>query len=188
MDEGPVDNRTDAVAGTGPTAVRWLDAPERRAWLSLVGVQMLLMPALEADLQEHGAVSAFEYQVLAMLSENGDPLPMSELAARTNSSLSRLSHAARKLENQGWIVRTSSRQDARVTLAQMTQAGMEEIERLAPLHVASVRRRLLDVLDAQDLEAMSRIGGKVISHLKPDHWIFRDPSIAAECAARDRSV
>lgn len=181
MDEGPVHDLTDQVAGTGAPEVRWLDPVERRAWLSLVGIQMLLMPALEADLQEHGAISTFEYQVLAMLSENGEPLTMSELAARTNSSLSRLSHSARKLEARGFIERRTSPQDARVTLAQMTQAGMDEIDRLAPRHVESVRRRLLDVLDAEDLEAMSRVGGKIIRHLKPDHWIFRDPAIADTC-------
>ncbi|WP_277245046.1 MarR family winged helix-turn-helix transcriptional regulator [Micrococcus terreus] len=184
MDEGPVDDLTDQAAGTDAPEVRWLDPVERRAWLSMVATHMQLMPALEADLQEHGAVSIFEYQVLAVLSEHGDPLPMSELASRTNSSLSRLSHAARKLEKRGWIQRSTSPVDARVTLAQMTEVGMQEVMRLAPVHVRSVRRRLLDVLDARDLEDIGRIGGKLIGHLKPDHWVFRDPALTEVCPQR----
>ena len=171
----------DGATVAGDSQVKWLDASERRAWLCLVGTQMQLMPALETDLQEHGAVSIFEYQVLAMLSEVEGPLAMSELAGRTNSSLSRLSHAARKLEARGWLQRSTSAQDARVTLAELTDLGLAEVVRLAPMHVASVRRRLLDVLDERDLADMSRIGAKVIGHLKPDHWIFRDPAIVEAC-------
>ena len=54
-------------------------------------------------------------------------------------SLSRLSHVARKLEARGWIHRRPSTEDARVTLAEMTDLGMEEVVRIAPRHVASVR-------------------------------------------------
>lgn len=164
--------------------VRWLTPTERRAWLSIVATQMQLMPALEADLQRVGPVSFFEYQVLAMLSENDGPLPMSELAARTNASLSRLSHVARKLEARGWIRRRPSTDDARVTLAEMTSQGMDEVRRIAPDHVASVRACLLDVLDDEDLEAIGRIGAKILGHLDPGHWIFRDPALAGEGAAR----
>lgn len=157
--------------------VRWLSPRERRAWLTLVATHMQLMPTLEADLHLQGAVSFFEYQVLAMLSESDEPLPMSELAARTNSSLSRLSHVARKLEGRGLMARTPSSEDARVTMASITDEGMDEIVRLAPHHVDSVRSRLLDTLDEQDLADIARIGTKILVHLDPDHWVFRDPAL-----------
>jgi DNA-binding MarR family transcriptional regulator len=166
---------------TGLEGVRWLSVQERRAWLTLVATQMQLMPTLESDLQREGSVSLFEYQVLAMLSENDDPLPMSELAARTNASLSRLSHVARKLESRGLIRRSPSSEDARVTMAQVTDEGMAEIRRLAPHHVASVRARFLDSLDDRDLADLGRVGAKILAHLDPDHWVFRDPALAEEC-------
>jgi DNA-binding MarR family transcriptional regulator len=172
---------TDNVESGGVgDEVRWLTPKERRAWLSIVATHMQLMPALEADLQRGGPVSFFEYQVLAMLSENHGPLPMSELAARTNASLSRLSHVARKLEARNWIRRRPSTEDARVTLAEMTDQGMEEVIRIAPLHVASVRACLLDVLDDEDLEDIGRIGAKILGHLDPGHWVFRDPVLVGE--------
>ncbi|MFC7403376.1 MarR family winged helix-turn-helix transcriptional regulator [Citricoccus sp. GCM10030269] len=173
----PVPESAEATGGEA----RWLSIRERRAWLSLVATYMQLMPTLESDLQRDGPVSFFEYQVLAMLSEEDGPLPMSELAARTNSSLSRLSHVARKLESRGWIRRSPSREDARVTMAGMTPEGMSELQRLAPHHVESVRRWFLDSLDDRDLADLARIGAKIITHLDPDHWIFRDPALAGEC-------
>lgn len=178
MDGG--DDTENAEVGGGGDEVRWLTPQERRAWLSIVATHMQLMPALEADLQRAGPVSFFEYQCLAMLSENDGPLPMSELAARTNASLSRLSHVARKLETRGWIRRRPSTEDARVTLAEMTERGMDEVVRIAPHHVASVRACLLDVLDDEDLEDIGRIGAKILGHLEPGHWIFRDPVLTAE--------
>lgn len=162
--------------GAAPEA-RWLTPQERRAWLTLVATHMQLMPTLEADLQLHGTVSFFEYQVLAMLSENEQPLPMSELAARTNASLSRLSHVARKLEGRSLMARSPSSEDARVTMASITEEGMAEIVRLAPHHVDSVRARLLDSLDEDDLTDLARVGAKILAHLDPDHWVFRDPSL-----------
>lgn len=177
--DGGVDS-DEARAGAPGDEVRWLSPKERRAWLSVVATHMQLMPALEADLHRAGPVSFFEYQVLAMLSENNGPLPMSELAARTNASLSRLSHVARKLEARGWIQRRPSTEDARVTLAEMTERGMDEVVRIAPHHVASVRACLLDVLDDEDLEDIGRIGAKILGHLDPGHWVFRDPVLAGE--------
>lgn len=172
--------RADRAADGNGDGVRWLTPEERRAWLSIVATHMQLMPALEADLQRAGPVSFFEYQVLAMLSENGGPLTMSELAARTNSSLSRLSHVARKLEDRGWICRRASTDDARVTMAEMTERGMGELVRIAPRHVESVRSSLLDVLDERDLADIGRIGAKILGHLNPGHWVFRDPVLAGE--------
>lgn len=178
---GQATGHDDDRAASDPT--RWLSISERRAWLTLMATHMQLMPTLEADLHEHSPVGLFEYQVLAMLSESGEPLPMGELAARTNSSLSRLSHVARKLEARGWIRRRTAEHDARVTLAEMTEVGMEGVRSLAPHHVESVRRRLLDVLDDEDLRQIGHIGSKILRGLTPDHWVFRDPALADDGAA-----
>ena len=75
------------------TEPRWLNADERRAWLALVSINTLMPAALDTKLHTAGKLSLFDYTVLAMLSEaEGRFLPMSELAARSSASLSRLSH------------------------------------------------------------------------------------------------
>ncbi|WP_125615690.1 MarR family winged helix-turn-helix transcriptional regulator [Specibacter cremeus] len=156
---------------------RWLSADERAAWLALLSTTTLLPGALDAPLQKAAKLSLFDYNVLAMLSEAGNrTLPMSELAARTSASLSRLSHVAKKLEARGLVSRDTHASDARVTAASVTDAGMALIEELAPLHVASVRSLVFDQLDARDVADLARIGRKLMRGMDAGHWILRDPA------------
>src|SRR5688500_12599021 len=91
---------------------RWLDADERAAWLSLAGVMTLLPSALDAQLQRDAGLSHFEYMVLAVLSEQPTrTMRMSDLASFANGSLSRLSHVARRLEEQGFLTRQACPED-----------------------------------------------------------------------------
>ena len=84
---------------------RWLDEDELQAWLKLAGVMLKLSPALDSQLQRDSDLTHFDYLCLAMLSETeGRTLPMSELAARTNASLSRLSHVVSKLAKPRKII------------------------------------------------------------------------------------
>ena len=154
---------------------RWLNADERRAWLALMSVNTLLPAALDSQLHSAGKLSLFDYHVLAMLSETESRfLPMSELAARTSASLSRLSHVVTKLQNRGWVERRPHPGDARVTTAHLTDAGMDTIVGLAPGHVESVRSLFLDALSEEDVADLARIGEKIVSRLDDDHWILRE--------------
>ncbi|GGJ41430.1 MarR family winged helix-turn-helix transcriptional regulator [Paenarthrobacter histidinolovorans] len=157
------------------TQPRWLNADERRAWLALLSINTLLPSALDTQLQAAGKLSLFDYNVLAMLSETeGRYLPMSELAARTSASLSRLSHVVTKLQKRGWVERQAHPGDARVTVAHLTDAGMSTIVSLAPGHVESVRTLMLDSLSPDDVADLARIGEKIVARLDNNHWILRD--------------
>ncbi|ABM10067.1 MULTISPECIES: MarR family transcriptional regulator [Micrococcaceae] len=157
------------------TQPRWLNADERRAWLALLSINTLLPSALDTQLQSAGKLSLFDYNVLAMLSETeGRYLPMSELAARTSASLSRLSHVVTKLQKRGWVERQAHPGDARVTVAHLTDAGMSTIVSLAPGHVESVRTLMLDSLSPEDVADLARIGEKIVARLDNNHWILRD--------------
>lgn len=152
---------------------RWLSAEERQAWLALYAVSALLPATLDADLFRRARITLFDYHVLAMVSESeGRSLPMSELAARSNASLSRLSHVVKKLEQRGWMSRTPSPQDARVTTAAITDEGMAELQRLAPEHVESVRGVVFDALTPGDVADLERIGKKILGRLDPDNGIL----------------
>ncbi|MFJ4210983.1 MarR family winged helix-turn-helix transcriptional regulator [Paenarthrobacter sp. NPDC089675] len=157
------------------TEPRWLNADERRAWLALLSINTLLPAALDTQLQSVGKLSLFDYNVLAMLSETeGRYLPMSELAARTSASLSRLSHVVTKLQKRGWVERQAHPRDARVTVAHLTDAGMSTIVSLAPGHVESVRALMMDSLTPEDVADLARIGEKIVARLDNNHWILRD--------------
>ncbi|MDQ0636347.1 DNA-binding MarR family transcriptional regulator [Arthrobacter pascens] len=157
------------------TEPRWLNADERRAWLALLSINTMLPAALDTQLHTAGKVSLFDYNVMAMLSETeGRFLPMSELAARTSSSLSRLSHVVTKLEKRGWVERRPHPGDARVTTAHLSDAGMATLVSLAPGHVEAVRTKFLDALTARDVSDLARIGEKIVARLDDDHWILRE--------------
>lgn len=153
---------------------RWLSADERAAWLALLSTTTLLPGALEGPLQQAAKLSLFEYNVLAMLSEaEAATLPMSELAARTSASLSRLSHVVRKLQGRRYVERSVHVEDARVTVVTITGAGLELIQELAPMHVESVRAIIFDQLDATDVADLARIGRKLVQGLDKSHWTLR---------------
>lgn len=156
------------------TEPKWLSPVEREAWLALLSVTTLLPAALDSDLQVQAKITLFDYDVLAMLSEAPErTLPMSELASRTSASLSRLSHVVKKLEARGWVERSRSETDARVTIARLTEDGWGMITQLAPDHVASVRQYIFNGLDEHDVAELARIGRKLTGRLDPENWILR---------------
>jgi DNA-binding MarR family transcriptional regulator len=146
---------------------RWLDDDELRAWLKLAGVMLKLSPALDSQLQRDCDLTHFDYLCLAMLSESDDhTLPMSELAARTNASLSRLSHVISKLEKRGWVARTPSPHSRRVTLVNLSDEGWKVLVDAAPGHVATVRALVFDGLAREDVAALERICGHIVERIE----------------------
>lgn len=146
---------------------RWLTAQERAAWLSLVGVMVKLPAALDAQLQRDAGLSYIEYMVLAMLSEQpGRQLRMSELAAFINSSLSRLSHVANRLERQGFIRREPDTIDGRYTNAVLTEEGLIKVVDTAPGHVAAVRSLVFDALTPGQIVGLQEAGDRIIDRVE----------------------
>ena len=165
-------------------AAQWLTSDERRAWLALYALTSLVPASLDAHLFREARITLFDYTVLAMLSESEDRcLPMSELAARSTASLSRLSHVVKKLEGRGWVSRLPSDSDGRVTTATLTSAGLEMLTGLAVSHVAQVRATVFDALDGQDVADLERVGRKILRGLDGAHWILSDGEASGEEAA-----
>jgi DNA-binding MarR family transcriptional regulator len=146
---------------------RWLDEDEQRAWLRLAGVMVKLSPALDSQLQRDCELTHFDYLCLAMLSETEDHTrPMSELAQRTNASLSRLSHVISKLESRGWVARRPSPESRRVTLVGLTDEGWRVLQEAAPGHVETVRSLVFEGLSADDVAALERIAGHIVDRIE----------------------
>lgn len=149
--------------------VTWLDPTERALWLAFNGVLTRLPAALDAQLGQLADLSYFEYLFLAMLSEQEDrTLQMSELARVTNASLSRLSHVARRLEGRGLLARVADRDDRRCTNAVLSNDGAALVERLAPLHVAEVRRLVFDAIPEQSVGALGAALAAIFATVDPN--------------------
>lgn len=141
---------------------QWLTSAEKEAWTGLVSLVLLLPGRLEAPLQRAAGLTLFEYLTLSHISETSErQLRMSELAYLANGSLSRLSNVVKRFEQRGWVVRFPDPEDGRYTIVALTDAGYEKVVAAAPTHLATVRRFVLDPLNATDERALARIAEKL---------------------------
>jgi DNA-binding MarR family transcriptional regulator len=151
------------------TDTRWLSTEESAAWVRLVAISELLPGALDAQLLRDAGLTHFEYAALMSLADAPSrTMRMTELASRTNATLPRLSHVARRLEERGLIRRFPCPEDRRATNATITDAGLDLISAAAPGHVDTVRANVLDALTPAQLEQLYDIAGAVLTRLDPD--------------------
>jgi DNA-binding MarR family transcriptional regulator len=149
---------------------RWLDEDEQRTWRTFMVASQLLFEQLDRELQQETAISGSYYELLVRLSEApGRRLRMSELADRSQSSRSRLSHTVARLEEAGWVNRERCPSDRRGSFAVMTDAGFAALEAAAPFHVESVRSHLFDQLDVVQLDELRKISEQLLNHLVALH-------------------
>ncbi|EME97858.1 MarR family transcriptional regulator [Streptomyces mobaraensis NBRC 13819 = DSM 40847] len=145
---------------------RWLSDEEQRTWRAHLDVSRLLMHQLERDLQPFGLTNN-DYEILVNLSESKDHrMRMSDLAAATLQSKSRLSHQITRMENAGLVRRENCESDRRGLFAVLTEQGWETMRKVAPHHVASVRQHFIDLLSPDELKALSSSLAPVAEHLR----------------------
>ena len=147
----------------------WLSRHQLSTWIRLVGVLELLPAALDAQLRRDAEVTHFEYYVMAMLSEApGTVLRMTEIAQLTNSTLPRLSHVVRRLEERGLVERFPCAENRRATNARLTDAGWTALRAAAPGHVAFVRENIIDALTPEQLSELRGITEAILGRIDPD--------------------
>ena len=140
----------------------WLDADEERLWRRFVEVSGRVIQTLDASLKAEADMSFDDYEVLVHLSEADQRrLRMAELSERLLYSRSRLTQRVDRLVRRGWVVREKCEDDGRGMYAVLTPEGLAAIEGAAPLHVADVRRALLDHIEPTEFEAVDRVFGRI---------------------------
>ncbi len=130
---------------------------ELLAWRSYVETVADLETALELDLAPTG-LTLGDYQVLVFLSEaDGHSMRMCDLAANLQLSPSGLTRRLDGLVRHGLVDREPSASDRRVMLAVLTDEGVAKLAEAYPVHLASVRTRIIDRLSPADVESLGRI-------------------------------
>ena len=146
--------------------VRWLTVAEVDSWLSVVRLMTWLPWSIDQQLRHDSNLGMVEYQVLARLSESPErTLRMSLLADLANSSLSRLSHLVKRLEDRGFVRREPDPSDGRFTNAILTGKGFETLAEAAPGHVAHVRSLVIDVLSPEQLRRLGLAADRIMSRI-----------------------
>jgi len=155
--------------GTFPAVEhRWLSPEQQRAWRRFIAAVQLLPHDLDHDMRKSFDLSMHEYWVLAMLSEHEDrSMRMQELARRSTSTASRLSHTISRLIERGLVVKEREGQDKRGQRAILTDAGFDLIVKAAPRHADMVLQLIFDSLTDEQVAQMSQIFDQVLERLDP---------------------
>jgi DNA-binding MarR family transcriptional regulator len=151
--------------------VRWLTGREEQSWRAVASVLHSLRWALECQLERDSGLSFLEYHALARLSEETEhTMRMSELAALTNASLSRLSHLVTRLERWGYVRREPDPTDGRYTNAILTEAGLRKLQDSAPAHVNAVRQLVIDEFSPAELAELEAFCERIVARVEASDW------------------
>lgn len=146
----------------------WLTEREQQVWRAYLAATTMLREHIDRQLQRESDMPQTYYEVLVSLSEAPNrTLRMSELAAASRSSRSRLSHAVNRMEKAGWVQRSGCPDDKRGSFAHLTTAGFAALKEAAPGHVAEVRKRLFDVLTPEQVDQLGDICSAIRDGLAP---------------------
>lgn len=176
-DDNCCGTRASSVPGYGVTVPTerpspepdiWLDDAQQAAWRAYIETVGDLTAALDADLSATG-LNLGDYQVLVYLSEvEQRRMRMCDLAEALRLSPSGLTRRLDGLVRDGLVRREGSPDDRRVMLAVLTDAGWERLRAVAPIHVASVRRRIFDHLDDAQVAALASTFRSIAAGLRTD--------------------
>jgi DNA-binding MarR family transcriptional regulator len=156
--------RTAPVDQTAET--RWLDADQQRVWRAYIAVVRMLDEALERQMQTDSGLSMNDYVLLMQLSEAPQRrLRMSELAAGSIYSRSRLSHAVNRLADAGWVRRADCPDDGRGTFAELTDEGFAVLAAAAPGHATAVHDLLFAPIGDQGCAELGHVLDTVLGTL-----------------------
>ena len=122
-----------------------LAGQELETWNSYLMATRLLLEKLDHTLSDEAGLSLPDFIVLFRLSQNGDEgTRMSELADAGVFSRSRISHAVRRLENEGWVERRACPTDRRGSFGYLTDLGRQKLARAESIHTDVIRRYFLE--------------------------------------------
>jgi DNA-binding MarR family transcriptional regulator len=154
---------------TQPGVPAELTRDELDTWAALATVLEWLPAALDAQLQRDAQLTHFEYGVLYALADAPDrTLRMSVLSGFANSSLSRLSRAATRLESKGWMRRRPDPADGRFTLAILTDLGQQKVDEAAPGHAELVRGLVFDRLTSAQQRQLREISRRITGAIRSE--------------------
>jgi DNA-binding MarR family transcriptional regulator len=101
-----------------------------------------------------------------MLSEAPEKqLRMSDLADALRLTRGGLTRRMEGVVKKKLVTRVQSPDDGRVAFAQMTAKGTTTLQAVAPEHVQTVRRLMIDLLTPAEVKAMGTAFGKISKNL-----------------------
>jgi DNA-binding MarR family transcriptional regulator len=139
-------------------------SPATTAFTRLLDAQAVLRRELNASLVAQHGLTLNDYGALLLLSRAGEEgMRRIDLAHELQLSPSGITRLLERLEDQGLVGKGACKEDARVSYAVLTDAGLTKLKECAPGHVADIEERLA-VLDEAEMatlaELLGRLGGR----------------------------
>ena len=134
--------------------------------IAVFGRLSRLSRAAEARMNEnfaHHDMDRSAFDVLVTLRRNGEPycLTSRELQSAAMVSSAAVAQRLNRLEERGWVRRSTNADDARVTDVVLTEEGFAAVERAMPDHVAAEAAMLASLTPAER-EELARLLGRVL--------------------------
>jgi DNA-binding MarR family transcriptional regulator len=144
-----------------------LDAVEEPTWRALARFFVVAPRLLDEDLQRGAHMSLSAYTILLHLSEApGRALRMTELANRAYLSGSRTTRLVDELIADGLVAKERNAADGRGFDVTLTEEGLAALQRAYPVHLRSVRARVLDHVDRSTLPSFAKAMSAIAASLK----------------------
>jgi DNA-binding MarR family transcriptional regulator len=149
------------------TDVQPLSPTEEELWRAVMRMVKVIPRHLDSDLVRGAGLTASEYTTIMHLSEAPNrELRMADLANATDLSASRMTRLVDDLQSRGLVTKTASSSDARGNVARLTPRGMNKLKSAWPVHLASVRSRVFDHIDAKCVADVAKALADVADHLE----------------------
>jgi DNA-binding MarR family transcriptional regulator len=140
-----------------PEELTPLDSIEEPTWRALARFFVAAPRLLDEDLQRGAHMSLSAYSILLHLSEAPvRALRMTELANRAYLSGSRTTRLVDELIADQLVTKQRNAADGRGFDVTLTEKGLTTLQQAYPVHLRSVRTRVLDHVDRSTLPCFSR--------------------------------
>jgi DNA-binding MarR family transcriptional regulator len=139
-----------------------LEGTSLEAWRFYLQSHASILRVLDAELVADQGITARDYEVLLYLNQAPDGrLAMSALASRTMLTRSGITRLIDGLVAGGFVERIACAEDARISYAQLTDAGDQKLREAGCSHVASIRRLFLEHFNSGEIAQLAGLLGRL---------------------------
>jgi DNA-binding MarR family transcriptional regulator len=136
--------------------------PSTEAFSNLLGAHAALTRELNAALVASHGLTINDYGCLLLLSRAGEEgMRRIDLANELQLSPSGITRLLDRLEDQGLVGKGECKEDARVSYALLTEAGLAKIKQAWPEHVEAVELRVASVLSEEEIHTLRELLGRL---------------------------
>jgi DNA-binding MarR family transcriptional regulator len=144
-----------------------LNSREEQVWRDVARFLSVAPRLLDQDLQRDANISLSEYAVLLHLSEaETGQLRVSELADLADISGSHTTRIIGDLARGGFVEKNRNPEDGRGIDVQITEAGLNRLRDAYPVHLASVRSRIMNRVEPKALSCFGDVMAAIVRGLE----------------------